>query len=59
MNVSDTEFIMEEEISEEKNKNYNDDGGDFIVLDSNDHIVSAENGEDESRKTERSKQKQI
>ena len=50
---------MEEEISEEKNKNYNDDGGDFIVLDGNDHIVSAENGEDESRKTERSKQKQI
>ena len=59
MNVSDTEFITEEEISEEKNKNYNDDGGDFIVLDGNDHIVSAENGEDESRKTERSKQKQI
>ena len=58
MNVSDTEFIMEEEIAEEKNDHDSDDGGDFLVLDANDHILSAENGEDESRKAERSKEKQ-
>ena len=30
MDDSDTEFIMEEEIAEEKNENYSNDGGDFL-----------------------------
>ena len=51
MNDSDTEFIMEEEIAEEKNENNSNDGGDLLVPDANVHIVSAENGEDETKKS--------
>ena len=51
MNDSDTEFILEEEIAEEKNENYSNDGGDLLVPDANVHIVSAENGKDETKKT--------
>ena len=53
MNYSDTEFIMEEEIAEEKNENDDNDGGDVLVPDANVHIVSAENGEDETKKEEK------
>ena len=58
MNDSDTEFIMEEEIAEEKNENSSNDGGDLFVPDANAHIVSAGNGEDETKKAKKSKGKQ-
>ena len=44
---------MEEEIAEEKNENDGNDGGDVLVPDANVHIVSAENGEDETKKEEK------
>ena len=58
MNDSDTECIMEEEIAEEKNENGGNDGGDLLVPDTNVHIDSAENGEDETKKAKKSKGKQ-
>ena len=58
MNDSDTEFIMEEEITEKKNENNGNDGGDLLVPDANVHIASAENGKDETKKDKKSKGKQ-
>ena len=58
MNDSDTELIMGEEIAEEKNENSSNDGGDLFVPDANAHIVSAGNGEDETKKAKKSKGKQ-
>ena len=58
MNDSDIEFFMEEEIAEEKNGNDSNDGGDLLVPDANVHIVSAESGEDETKKAKKSKGKQ-
>ena len=55
MNDSDTEFIMEEEITKEKNENDSNDGGDFLLPDANVHIVSAEDGEDKTKKSKKSK----
>ena len=49
MNDSDTEFIMEEEITKEKNENDSNDGGDSLLPDANVHIVSAEDGEDKTK----------
>ena len=58
MNDSDTVFIVEEEIAEEKNENGSNDGGDWRIPDANFHIASAENGEDETKKAKKSKRKQ-
>ena len=58
MNDSDTKFIMEEEIGEEKNENDSNDGGDLLVLDTNVHIASAENGEADTIKAKKNKGKQ-
>ena len=58
MNDSDTEFIMEEEISEEKNENGSNDEGDLLIPDADVHIVSAENGEDNTKNAKKSKGKQ-
>ena len=58
MNDSDTKFIMEEEIAEEKNENDSNDAGDLLVPSDNVHIVLAENEEDETKKTKKSKGKQ-
>ena len=55
---SDTNFIKEEEIAEDKNENDSSDGGDLLVPDANVHIVSGENGEDETKKAKKSKGKQ-
>lgn len=44
MNDSDTKFIMEEEIAEEKHENHSNDRGDLCIADINVHFVSAENG---------------
>ena len=55
---SDTNFIKEEEIAEDKNENDSSDGGDLLVPDANVHIVSGENGEDETKKAKKSKEKQ-
>ena len=58
MNDSATEFIMEEVIAEQKNENDSNDGVDLLVPDANVHIVSAENGEDETKKATKNKGKQ-
>ena len=56
MNDSDTEFIMEEEITEKKNENNGNDGGDLLVPDANVHIASAENEKDETKKIKKVKE---
>ena len=58
MKDSDTTFIMEEGIGEEKNENDNNDGGDLLVLDTNVHIVLAKKGEADTKKAKKSKEKQ-
>ena len=55
MNDSDTEFIMEEEITEKKNENDGNNGGDLLVPDANVHIASTENGKDETKKESKKK----
>ena len=57
MDDSNTEFIMEEEISEEKYKNDSNDRGDLLVPEAEVHIVSAENGGQKLRKVKESKMK--
>ena len=58
MKDSDTKFIMEKEIGEEKNENDSNDGGDLLVLDTNVRIVSAKNGEADTKKAKKRKGKQ-
>ena len=58
MNDSDTKFIIEEEITQEKNENDSNDAGDLLIPNDNVHIVSAENEEDKTKKTKKSKGKQ-
>ena len=58
MNDSDAEFITEGEITKGKNGNGSNDGGDLLVSDAKVYIVSAENGDDESKKAKKSKVKQ-
>ena len=58
MKDSDTKFIMEKEIGEEKNETGSNDGGDLLVLDTNVHIVSAKNGEADTKKAKKRKGKQ-
>ena len=53
----ETEFIMEEEIGEEKFENDSNDGGDLLFPDAKVYIVSAENGGDETKKAKKSKGK--
>ena len=57
MDDSNTEFSMEEEISEEKNKNGSNNRGDFFVSGAEVHIESAENGGQKLRKVKESKMK--
>ena len=59
MNDSDTKFIMEEEIEEEKNENDRNYGGDLLFSDANIHIVLAKNGEDENKNAKKNKRKQL
>ena len=58
MNDSDTKFIMEEKIAEEKIENDSNYAGDLLVPNDNVHIVSAENEEDETKKTKKIKGQQ-